>query len=88
MYCKGCENKLKYFRGAGHQKGWELLDSSASPNSTQLLKEGFLGVLLLVLFVFFYCPSWKFFCRRPWLLCVKYYKTKPFIILSVLRWSV
>jgi len=36
--------------------------SSASPNLPQLIKEDFLGVLLLV---FFYCTFLKFFCWRP-----------------------
>jgi len=43
--------------------------SSASPNPPQQLKEGFLGVLLLVFFSI--DPSRGFFCRRPWILRVK-----------------
>ena len=34
MYCKGCEIKLKFFRGAELQKGWEQLPYNKTYLST------------------------------------------------------
>jgi len=56
--------------------------SSAAPNPAQLIKEGFLCVLLLVLFSV--APPGNFSADALDYLRVKYSKTKPFIILAII----
>jgi len=68
--------------------GYQTKLSSASPNPPQLIKEGFLDVLVLL--DFFSVPFLENFLPTPLIITVrvKYSKTKPFIILAVLHQSV